>query len=91
MEWWAKLKYRRLLARMAGPKLLDAFAQSFPQAFFVEIGANDGEQHDHLRPLILSRRWSGVMVEPVRRRGVRCGVGGGVHGGAPGVAGGVPS
>lgn len=31
----------------------------------MEIGANDGEQHDHLRPLILAGEWNGVMVEPV--------------------------
>lgn len=50
---------------MAGPRLLRAFADSYPEARFVEVGANDGDHHDHLRPLILSRRWSGVMVEPV--------------------------
>jgi len=32
---------------------------------FVEVGANDGEQHDHLRPMILEYQWRGVMVEPV--------------------------
>ena len=65
MGWWARLKYRRLMARMAGAQLLDAFAQAFPAACFVEIGANDGEQHDHLRPIVLERRWRGVLVEPV--------------------------
>jgi FkbM family methyltransferase len=50
---------------MAGPKVLEAFAEAYPEAFFVEIGSNDGEKHDHLRPLILSRSWRGVMVEPV--------------------------
>jgi FkbM family methyltransferase len=50
---------------MAGPKLLRAFAACYPEAFFVEIGANDGIQHDHLRSIILSSRWSGIMVEPV--------------------------
>lgn len=50
---------------LAGPRLLAAFAGSFPEAVFVEIGANDGDQHDHLRPLILENRWRGVMVEPV--------------------------
>lgn len=56
---------RRLQRRLAGPQLLRAFAASTPDAFFVEIGANDGKQHDHLRPLILAGRWRGVMVEPV--------------------------
>lgn len=50
---------------MAGPRLLAAFADCHPDAFFVEIGSNDGEQHDHLRPFILGGRWRGIMVEPV--------------------------
>jgi len=50
---------------MAGPKLLRLFADAYPEVFFIEIGSNDGEQHDHLRPLILSRNWRGVLVEPV--------------------------
>lgn len=56
---------RRHQAKLAGPKLLRAFAQVFPEAVFVEIGANDGEHHDHLRPIVLSHAWRGVMVEPV--------------------------
>jgi FkbM family methyltransferase len=44
---------------------LQAFADVHPRAFFVEVGSNDGQQHDHLRPFILSRPWSGIMVEPV--------------------------
>ncbi len=50
---------------MAGPRLLRAFAERRPEAVFVEIGSNDGSQHDHLRPHILTRGWRGVMVEPV--------------------------
>lgn len=56
---------RRLEARLAGPRLLRAFAAAYPHACFVEIGANDGEQHDHLRPILTSSSWHGVMVEPV--------------------------
>lgn len=63
--WRAKREHRRQLAAMAGPRLLSAFAAAYPEAFFVEIGANDGEQHDHLRPLILANPWRGIMVEPV--------------------------
>ena len=60
---------RNLVARararpLAAPRLLRAFADAYPRATFVEIGANDGEQHDHLRPFILGREWRGVMVEP---------------------------
>jgi FkbM family methyltransferase len=60
-----KVRDRHLSSRLAGPKLIRAFADVFPAAVFVEIGANDGEQHDHLRPMILERHWHGVMVEPV--------------------------
>ena len=56
---------RRRRRRLAGPRLLRAFAEAYPEAFFIEIGSNDGEQHDHLQPLIRSRTWTGVMVEPV--------------------------
>jgi FkbM family methyltransferase len=58
-------RYRQMIRSLAGPRLLRSFADSYPHAFFVEIGSNDGEQHDHLRPFILSRPWRGVMVEPV--------------------------
>jgi FkbM family methyltransferase len=60
-----RIEHWRLKRRLAGPKLLRAFAAEFPSAFFIEIGSNDGEYGDPLRPLILSRQWSGVMVEPV--------------------------
>lgn len=61
-----RARHRRRLRQLAGPRLLEAFAQTHPRAVFVEIGSNDGEQHDHLRPHILARDWTGVMVEPVR-------------------------
>ena len=60
-----RFRARRVQRRMVGPRLIEAFAADNPTAFFVEIGANDGEQHDHLRPFILGREWSGIMVEPV--------------------------
>lgn len=65
MSLLAGFRHRRLLARMAGPRLLRAFAAAYPAARFVEIGANDGHQHDHLRPFVTSLDWTGVMVEPV--------------------------
>ena len=65
MSLIARLRYRRLLARMAGPRLLRAFGEAYPDAFFVEIGANDGAQYDHLREQIAQRSWRGIMVEPV--------------------------
>lgn len=62
---WDEYRYRRLLRRMAGPRLVEAFADAYPEAHFVEIGSNDGAKYDHLRPFILSGSWAGIMVEPV--------------------------
>ena len=62
---WMAFRYRQVQRRLAGPKLLRAFAAAYPDAVFVEIGSNDGEQHDHLRGHILAQDWRGVMVEPV--------------------------
>ena len=49
----------------AGARLLRALAAEEPDAFFIEIGANDAEQHDHLHPIIFASRWRGLLVEPV--------------------------
>jgi FkbM family methyltransferase len=51
--------------RLAAPKLIDAFARAYPEPRFIEIGANDGVQHDHLAEMIRTRHWRGLMVEPV--------------------------
>jgi FkbM family methyltransferase len=64
-RFWRAARYRHMVRNLAGPRLLRAFADAYRHAFFVEIGSNDGEQHDHLRPFILSRPWRGIMVEPV--------------------------
>jgi FkbM family methyltransferase len=45
--------------------ILEQFAQLRPEAFFVQIGSHDGQQQDPLRDIVLSREWSGIMVEPV--------------------------
>lgn len=58
-------RWRRVQRRLVVPRLIDTFAELYPAAVFVEIGANDGEQHDHLRRHLLRGRWSGVMAEPV--------------------------
>jgi FkbM family methyltransferase len=49
----------------AGPQILRAFADTYRDPVFIEIGANDGVQSDHLRPFIVSLPWRGVMVEPL--------------------------
>lgn len=51
--------------RLAGLKLTRVFKDVYPEAFFIEIGANDGRINDNLRSSILSSRWSGIMVEPL--------------------------
>lgn len=45
--------------------VVEEFARTHPDAFFVQVGSNDGEQLDPLRRAILEHRWSGIMVEPV--------------------------
>jgi FkbM family methyltransferase len=50
--------------RLAGRRLLRAFAEAYPNARFIEIGANDGDHSDHLRPYLRRPGWRGVMVEP---------------------------
>lgn len=52
-------------APMVTVRLLRSFANAYPQARFVEIGANDGRRVDPLSPFIAGRDWTGVMVEPV--------------------------
>jgi FkbM family methyltransferase len=47
-----------------GPRLLAHAAELYPSATFLDIGAHEGTQGDLLRPFILSRPWTGVMVEP---------------------------
>lgn len=60
-----RARHRRLLRRMAGPRLLRAYAEARPDAPWIEVGANDGVQHDHLRPLLVDGLLGrGVMVEP---------------------------
>ena len=51
--------------RMEGDRLLELFAEHFPDAVVVQIGANDGVSGDPLTRYFDSTRWSGVLVEPV--------------------------
>jgi FkbM family methyltransferase len=45
--------------------VLDEFARTYPDAFFIQVGAHDGVVFDPLRRHVLASRWSGVLVEPV--------------------------
>jgi FkbM family methyltransferase len=62
---WRAAKYWHLRRRLAAPRLLTAFSKRYPDAYFIEIGSNDGEQSDQLSPFIKSHRWKGLMIEPV--------------------------
>jgi FkbM family methyltransferase len=42
-----------------------AFERAYPEAFFIQIGSNDGVQQDPLREAIVRSRWRGIMLEPV--------------------------
>lgn len=46
-------------------RLVVLFAESFPEAFVVQIGANDGVAGDPLADAFSKTRWSGLLVEPV--------------------------
>lgn len=46
-------------------RFLLAFAATRPNAFFIQIGSNDGAQQDPLEPVLERFPWRGIMVEPV--------------------------
>jgi FkbM family methyltransferase len=46
-------------------RIIFAFGRTYPEARFVQVGANDGIGHDLLKEEITARRWKGVLVEPV--------------------------
>ncbi|MFL6520742.1 MAG: FkbM family methyltransferase [Chthoniobacterales bacterium] len=46
-------------------RLIALFAEIFPDAFVVQIGANDGTAGDPLLEGFRTTRWSGLLVEPV--------------------------
>jgi FkbM family methyltransferase len=57
-----------LTPRKPRPKVatvLEAFALSRKNVFFVQIGSNDADHGDPLRPFVLAHHWSGIMTEPV--------------------------
>lgn len=56
-----------LFERRHTEALLQDFATAFPQAFFLQIGANDGFTGDPVYPLLTRAGvdWRGVLVEPV--------------------------
>lgn len=51
--------------RAESDRLIALFAEIFPAAFVVQIGANDGLAGDPLAEGFRKTRWSGLLVEPV--------------------------
>jgi FkbM family methyltransferase len=64
---WPRDKRRssRRPAPHALARALFAFADACPDAFFIQVGSNDGRKFDPLVDEIASREWRGIMVEPV--------------------------
>ncbi|MEO8256926.1 MAG: FkbM family methyltransferase [Acidobacteriota bacterium] len=51
--------------RMHLELVLEALAYSRGTIFFIQVGSNDADYNDPLRPFILSHDWRGIMIEPV--------------------------
>lgn len=62
---YRRLRQHRAIARLAGTRVLGALAAANPQAFFIQVGANDGRMMDPLRKNILATQWRGLALEPV--------------------------
>jgi FkbM family methyltransferase len=62
-----QVKIRRgpAFRRDESDRLIALFAEIFPDAFVVQIGANDGTAGDPLVEGFRKSRWSGLLVEPV--------------------------
>lgn len=46
---------------------LDDFAKKEKQVFFIQVGSNDGIQHDPLSKFIKRNHWRGMMIEPQKQ------------------------
>jgi FkbM family methyltransferase len=60
-----RLRFARDPRRDESDQLIALFADIFPDAFVVQIGANDGTAGDPLVEGFRTTRWSGLLVEPV--------------------------
>jgi FkbM family methyltransferase len=60
-----RLERRLHEARFRSPRVVPEFARLYPDAFFIQIGSNDGDQLDPLKDAISSKNWKGILVEPV--------------------------
>jgi FkbM family methyltransferase len=48
-------------------EFLDQFSKKTSDAFFIQVGSNDGIQHDPLYKFIKRDLWKGIMMEPQKR------------------------
>ncbi len=62
---WGALRSRYRQPKGLGSRLLSTFGRIRPDAFFIQIGSNDGVTFDPLHAEILKTRWRGIMIEPV--------------------------
>ena len=61
----ASIERRLKEARFRSPRVVPEFAKLYPNAFFIQIGSNDGDQLDPLKDAIRTKNWKGILVEPV--------------------------
>lgn len=45
-------------------EFLDGYSKKQPDLFFIQVGSNDGIQHDPLYKFIKRDNWKGIMMEP---------------------------
>lgn len=45
--------------------LVAEFARVYPDAFFMQVGANDGSKGDYLKDYVDTLGWKGVLIEPI--------------------------
>jgi FkbM family methyltransferase len=68
LHGWARAAHRLVRPSAAPPPLIDvleALADTRPDACFIQIGSNDADHGDPLRQFVQGREWRGVLVEPV--------------------------
>lgn len=61
----ARIEQRLQFAIFRSPRVIPEFSRLYPDAYFIQIGSNDGEQLDPLQTAINTKNWRGIMIEPV--------------------------
>lgn len=60
-----RLERGEAFGRIEGERIVALFAETFPDAFLVQIGANDGTTGDPLVQWFPRTRWRALLVEPI--------------------------